>query len=124
MRKRDGNLHINQGIHKVLVQSYINDVRKAANGMSDQLTKVVTSVVEEQLAPVRIVSVSVEEDIDHDGDPVLRVSVVFESEDEDLDPDRVLGLVRHLREPLKELQEARFPIFSFMTPDEVDGAAA
>lgn len=92
--------------------------------MSDTLTEVARSVVEKQLAPARIVRVEVQEDPDHDGDPVLRVTVVFESDEDDLDPDRVLGLVRHLREPLEKLEEPRFPIFSFMTPDECDGAAA
>ena len=108
----------------MFVLDYAICVGKAVGSMSDKLTNVVREVVERQLAPATILSVSVDDDIDHDGDPVLRVVVVFESEGSDLDPNRVLGLVRHLREPLKELQELRFPIFSFMTSGEIDGAAA
>lgn len=86
--------------------------------------EVIKKVVEKQLAPARIVDVSVEEGFDHDGDRILRVVVVFEAEDDRLDPKKVLGLVRHLRKPFQELDEDRFPLFSFMIPSEVNGAAA
>ena len=84
----------------------------------------VMSVVRRQLRPARIVDLNVVEAEDADGDPILRVEVVFSIEGDRLDPEKVLGLTRHLREPLKELNEERFPVFSFITEDEVSGATA
>lgn len=92
--------------------------------LTDKSIRVIRDVVEHQLAPARIVSVSVSEDDDFDGDPILRIDVVFEIEGDQLDPQKVMGLARHLREPLERLEEDRFPVFSFFKPDEVDGAAA
>lgn len=90
----------------------------------EQLVDVIRSVVSEQLAPAIIVDVSVDEDTDHDGDEILRVRVVFKVDDKKLDPQKVMGLVRHLREPLEKIKEERFPLFTFVKPDEVTGAAA
>jgi hypothetical protein len=92
--------------------------------INDSLFEAIKKVVATQLAPARIVDVSVKEDVDHDGDRILRISVVFEAEGDRLDPKKVVGLVRHLREPFEELHEDRFPLFSFMIPSEVTGAAA
>ena len=75
-------------------------------------------MIQGQLAPARIVDLTAVEAEDADGDPILRIMVVFEAEDDRLDPKKVLGLVRHLREPLKELIADRFPILSFMTSAE------
>lgn len=84
----------------------------------------IRGVVETELSPARIVSVAVEEDVDFDDELILRVNIVFEIEGDRLDPKKVLGLVRHLREPLQAVHVARFPVISFMTPTEADGAAA
>jgi hypothetical protein len=84
----------------------------------------IRKVVEAQLAPAEIVDVSVREDVDSDGEDVLRVDVVFRIDGNRLDPEKVLGLVRHLREPFEKLHEDRFPIFSFMKPEDMNGAAA
>ena len=83
----------------------------------------IREVVEAQLAPAQIIDLSVREDVDADGEDVLRVDVVFQI-DGKLDPEKVLGLVRHLREPFDKLHENRFPIFSFMKPEDMNGAAA
>lgn len=91
---------------------------------SERILETIKSVVEQQLAPAQVVDVSVREDVDHVGDEILRIEIVFEVEGDRLDPERVLGLARHLREPLEKLHEERFPVFSFMKPDELDGAAA
>ena len=83
----------------------------------------VQQVVEQQLAPAQIVNLSIEEAEDADGDPIFRILVVFKAEDDRLDPERVLGLRRHLREPLDALDSDRFPIFSFMTSEEAADAS-
>ena len=91
---------------------------------TQKLTDIVREVVTKQLSPARIVSISIKEDLDHDGDQILRVEVVFEVEGDRLNPEKVTGLVRHLREPLQKIHENRFPVFTFLKPTELDGAAA
>lgn len=93
--------------------------------MTDEKTlQVVRKVVEEQLAPVRIIDVTVDEDFDQSGDRILRVAIVVERGDNKLDPVKVMGLARHLREPLERIEEDRFPVFTFLRPGETNGAVA
>lgn len=61
------------------------------------------------------VSVHVADDVDSDGDPVLRVSIVLNEDEDDLDPKKMLGLVRHLRSRLARHGEERFPLVSFFS---------
>ncbi|MDE0699021.1 MAG: hypothetical protein OXH76_24645 [Boseongicola sp.] len=85
---------------------------------------IVKPVFAEQLAPAQIVNFSVTEDEDADGEPILDIVVVFEAEGDRLDPNQVVGLIRHLRGPLNEIGSDRFPILSFMTSEEAADAAA
>ena len=87
----------------------------------DEIVKQVELVVEQQLAPAQIVDLSVKEAEDADGDPIFRISVVFNAKEGRLDPERVLGLIRHLR---NKLGSDRFPVLSFMTSEEAADAAA
>ena len=90
-----------------------------------EIYKVVNRVVREQLAPTQIVNLTVNEAEDADGDPILRIEVVFDAARGRPDPKKVLGLIRHLRRPLlDEGGSERFPVFSFMTTDEASDAAA
>ena len=86
--------------------------------------EVVRDVVEKQLAPATVLDVNIEEDFDHMGDPILRITVTFEVEGDKLIPEKVISLARHLREPLERIKEDRFPVFTFLKPGEMDGAAA
>lgn len=91
----------------------------------DDLITVIRKIVEDELAPAKITNLFVEPDEDHDGDPILRIKIVFEVEEgHELDSRKVIGLARHLREPLENLGEARFPVFNFETTGEHAGAAA
>lgn len=90
----------------------------------EQLSETIRNVIGDELAPARIVHVRVTEDVDHEGDDILRVDVVVDVEGSRLDPAKVIGLVRHLRGPLAEIHEKRFPLLNFMKHGDVDGAAA
>lgn len=89
-----------------------------------ELNTLVRQVVEKQLAPARVLDVTANEDLDHDGDLILRIEIVFETEGARLEPKKVLGLARHLREPLAAAGEKGFPVFRFLTPEERQDAAA
>ncbi|WP_143004454.1 hypothetical protein [Meinhardsimonia xiamenensis] len=93
--------------------------------MSDiDLLETVKPVVEAELAPVKVSRVSISEDVDDEGDRIFRIVVVLESDRRKLDPKKVVGLARHLREPLARIHRTGFPVFSFVTQDELDGEAA
>ena len=85
---------------------------------------VVARVVQEQLAPAQTIDLTAEEAEHADGEPVLRIAVIFEADEDRLDPERVLGSNRHLRAPLGKLGSNRFPVFSFMTSEEAADSAA
>lgn len=90
-----------------------------------KIYKIVNRVVREQLAPAQIVDLTVKEAEDADGDPILRIDVVFEAAEGRLDPKKVLGLIRNLRNPLAdEGGSERFPVVYFTTADEASEAAA
>lgn len=69
----------------------------------------------------RIVELHSEEAEDQDGDPILRIWVVYEAEDNRLDPDKVAAVVGPLRSHIKKITNGldRFPILSFRIPEEV-----
>ena len=84
----------------------------------DQIRKIVSDTLEGRLEQVHMVSVEVEEEYDADGDPVLHVFVVYETEQKELDGSKLSGLVRHLRPALSEYGEDRFPVMSFIAAEE------
>lgn len=94
------------------------------NDVTQAVTDEVRRVIQDELRDARLVDVSITDEIDHDGDPFLRVEVVFDSENTPLDPQKVKGLGRHLREPMRRLNERRFLVFSFKTAAEQAGEAA
>ncbi len=84
----------------------------------DLVHQVVSDTLKSRLDRVRTVDVEVEEQYDADGDPVLHVTVVYESGESELDGAQLSGLVRHLRPALSERGEYRFPVMSFVAAEE------
>jgi hypothetical protein len=88
------------------------------------LTKAIHDVIVRELDPARIDRVDVARDLDHDGDPILRIKIVFEAENDRLNPTAVRGLIRHLRAALIPLDVTEFPMFNFATVKEDAAEAA
>lgn len=78
------------------------------------LTELVATVIRRQFSDASIHDVAVKPDVDHDGDAILRVTVVVEKEVK-MDSGKMLGLVRHLRPELAEVGIENFPVVSYMT---------
>ncbi|MCY4260652.1 MAG: hypothetical protein OXC91_10370 [Rhodobacteraceae bacterium] len=76
-------------------------------------------MVKDQLAPTPIADVIPTEAEGFDGDPILRVQVVLGEKDHTLDPDKVLELGRLAWIKLFEEGTDRFPVFSYMTEEDV-----
>lgn len=81
---------------------------------SKALTELIEGVVKRQFSEAVINNVDVRPDVDDDGDAVLRVTVVFETSGETLDPGKMVGLVRHLRPELAENGIESFPLVRFI----------
>ncbi len=81
----------------------------------DEIETIVSAVVHDRFPENSIQSVSVEQDVDQDGDPILKVTVVFDPAEGALDTHRVMGLIRHLRPKLLEKKYPEFPIFRFVS---------
>jgi hypothetical protein len=82
-----------------------------------ELKQLFQDIISRRLPSVEIIDIKVKRDVDTDGDEVLDVTVIFEAP-ADLDPQRVVGLVRHLRPYLQERGERAFPVMSFVSQKE------
>ena len=86
---------------------------------------IIREAIERTLAPGRIGVVRVHEDVDHDGDPIYRITIVLASDDEELEAEKAVRLWEAVIDALQENGfEVRFPIFTFMTPSEAQQDAA
>lgn len=80
--------------------------------------RIIRKTLEDQFRGMEIVSVAVTEDQDVDGEPVLHVTVVHNTDREELDPSLLSGVLRHLRPALSEHGERRFPVMSFVAAED------
>ena len=92
--------------------------------MQENIDEALKKFVEKELYPAEIVDLKTEENEDADGDPVLWINVVYRTENNRLDPAKVGGLSRHLRARHGNLIADRYPLFSFMIPEEIKNATA
>lgn len=88
--------------------------------MAISLEEAISGIVKERFADAVIESIEVSPDLDSDGDRILRVTVVFESEIASLEPSKLAGLTRHVRPRIENLRDAAFPIFRFISKRDND----
>ena len=98
-------------------------MRKVNLAMASEAIKdIIEAVIRERLSSDVVHKVVVTSDEDADGDAVLRVAVVLEGKHSDLDREKVVGLIRHLRSKLEDSEDRAaaqaFPILSFMSKNE------
>lgn len=86
----------------------------------DRVNRMVLDQIRQRFgSSVTIEDVEIDEDVDHDGDPILRVRVYYTNTGGALPPrEKVAGMVRHLRPALAQIGEPRFPILSFIDAGE------
>ncbi len=89
----------------------------------EEVTGIIEEFAKRELDRVQTVAVDVKEANDHDGDPILRVTVVYEGDYKRLDPSKLLGFVRHLRPALSERGEERFPVMSYISREDYAATA-
>ena len=69
----------------------------------------IAETVRELMAPFGLREVTSRADVDHDGDPVIRVEAHYDLNDEPIDPDVMAKLAMLLPDRLWQRNEARFP---------------
>ncbi|MDE2760351.1 MAG: hypothetical protein OXH90_08665 [Paracoccaceae bacterium] len=92
--------------------------------MHENFDKTLKEIIQKRLEPAEIVRLSFKEDEDADGDPIMRIRIVFKADEDLLDPNKTLGLARHLRETMGNIFIERHPIFYFRTQEEDESLAA
>lgn len=85
---------------------------------AESRNKALKRILQDELKPAKIVSLKSEKAEDHDGDPIIRIRVVYEAENNRLDPNKTLGLSRILSNKLRETFEKSYPVFYFLTKEE------
>ena len=86
--------------------------------LTRDIRNAITTLVHERLPDTRdakIVSVDIQEGDAFEDEPLLYVTVVFESAS-GLDPAKAVSLTRHTRDKLREAsRSAPFPVYRFMS---------
>ena len=72
----------------------------------------------EDFATVRILRIDISEDVDFDGDDILKVKVVFEGPPSDLDRRALVSSVRRVRDALATIGVFEFPAVSFISAED------
>lgn len=93
-----------------------------AQTLSDELVANIRERVESHMAGLRITDFRVTPDRDHDGDPILRLQIVYDETGEGPRPARVLALVRELRPWLHTKLPDMFPVLRFLTAQDLADA--
>lgn len=82
------------------------------------LERTIGQIIRRHLCTTRVLEVDVKRGQDRDGDPVLRITVVFDGEPTARDATRRVGLVRHIRAGLEGENAESFPLLSFVSKRE------
>jgi hypothetical protein len=80
--------------------------------VTEELHEAIEQVVRSEFSDAAIEAVHIAPDYDEDGDPILRVIVVFKSTSS-FDARKAKGLTRHLFPAMKGRCQNAFPIVSF-----------
>ena len=71
---------------------------------------------------VELLRVSVTEDVDFDGDDILKVDVVFAGKPKDINPSYMTGAIRNVLPKLSEMEVLAFPMMSFISEKDAQVA--
>jgi hypothetical protein len=84
-----------------------------------KIEEIVRDTLAADFEKIHVSDVQVREEVGWDGDDLLHVYVVYEKAPKHADIRRLLGAVRRVRPKLTEVGETAFPLFSFISRDEV-----
>jgi hypothetical protein len=116
-------VNLNATLSPLYVPWYVSLPWEKVDEMDDALRELFSEVVKERFPDAVIDDITVVADEDSDGDPILRVTIVFDSEIADIEARSVASLTRHARPKLREHNDNRFPIFRFLSKRDNDRLA-
>lgn len=90
----------------------------------EMIGDVVSNALRAHLAPASVKILLVYEEVDAEGDPILRLRVVMDSDGPAVAAEKVFTATGVVRGALEEIGETRFPLLSYPTSDELPGVAA
>lgn len=83
--------------------------------LSAELVAQLRSQIEKEMVGLEITDFQVMQDRDHDGDPILRLQIVYNESGEEPRASNVSALARHIRPWLDARLPNTFPVFRFLT---------
>ncbi len=86
----------------------------------EEIGELIRLKLTEEFKFFEILAVNVRRDTDFDGDPILRIRVVYDGEEKNIDSSALAGTTRRVRPILYENEEDAFPIFSFISKQDAD----
>lgn len=90
-----------------------------ADGIFADLFEKLREQVKAEMADVQITDFRAKSDLDHDGDPILRLQIAYDEAGAAPRPEQVSALARHLRPWLDSRLPDTFPVFRFLTTREL-----
>lgn len=87
----------------------------------DELLKEIKSVVQQRLAPAKVLDVQAEDGVDWDGDPMLTVHIFVPSSAVEVnrpDAKKFISLIRHVFPILLKAGDPRWPFFNIRYIEE------
>lgn len=88
--------------------------------ITPELAKVIDDVLREELADIGYVSAEIVEDVDHDGDDILRVIIAYKKVGDSVDPTPTFLVTSKLRKAMRAIGEYRFPHLRHLFPEDQD----
>ena len=82
-----------------------------------QVAKVIEGVLREIFPEAEIDSVRVLVRLDHEGDEIFDVSMIYSAGP--LDPRKTVGVIGRIRERLRAIGEDRFPVLRFISKSDM-----
>lgn len=90
-----------------------------ANEISQDLVAKLREQIERDMADINITDFRAKADRDHDGDPIIRLQIVYDGDGAEPRPIQVSAVARHVRHLLGSQMPNTFPVFRFLTAREI-----
>jgi hypothetical protein len=90
----------------------------------EDIKMAVAQALQQHIAPSILKDLLVYQEMDSDGEPILRFQAIIDNDGPALDADKVFFATGVVRRALAEISETRFPLLTFPSSDEIPEVAA
>ena len=91
----------------------------------DKVRDIVARALAKRFSPEEFTfdPIVVKPDLDHDGDEILRIQIIFDGDQDNLDPGWTVGIVGRIYPEMEEIPVTAYPITSFIEKSEWEDPA-